>query len=301
MSLDARLERAVIDALAYGLKHDAFAWQPAQEAVAWWLHGAREPWIAELILDAVALTRERVAVGEQPPFASPPGWPDGVIGGLTRWDGQLVWLPLAAWTAGVLVTGETGGGKTTLALQQCCGLARCGVGVLWVDTAKRGEGRTLRGMLAPYGIDCAVVTGEDLRLNSFDREEAKLVPYATFLSDLLKFVLELRDLGAVLMYQLLLDRYATNAPFTLLDLLQDWLAADRNRLATESAVERFRRFVLATPDGVRRVRRGWSVDDLVGPGRCCVLELDALHESVQQWVVLPIMWKLFRRGVEAGR
>ncbi|MBI3835644.1 MAG: hypothetical protein HY287_15060 [Planctomycetes bacterium] len=268
--------------------------------------GAGNKLTAELVDGLVHPLRVRDAFGNLPPFRVPRlrHCKDAISLGrsLAR---ATSWIPASMLTAGLLIAGNTGSGKSNIAMRLALRLARF-VNGLWFAEMYKTDFRRLRPAFQRRGRELIILSA---RRSKFNVVQADGDPHAHLALgvDVLCRGLELPPLAGIILrtvWHALYERFGiyrgnTDAWPTLYDIYEEIRAADLNTAAKNALLDRLASLLRALTPQVAAYRLAWSPSQLTR--HFIAFEFNDASEHVKSILVNYLLFSVLQHRINAGR
>jgi|GEM_PF-2394143 len=293
------------DDLVYGVTHDLFEDPVSRAALTAAHYGECDEEIANLIRNPVRRAKTREQLGLDDPFRIPRlGKPELILGQDAK--SRSVGISRSWLNAGLLVTGNTGSGKTNLIKFLLLQMAASVEG-LWATDLYKRDLRHLRPVLKRAGVDLVILTPRRIRRNIL-QPEGDVQTHMAVVLDTLQRALDLPPRAVTILRTALHDLYTQFGAFggvrdaypTLYDLFEYVRAATKvNAPARLAILDRLGALLISLTPEVAAYRYAWRPNDLAG--HRIVFEMCGASEQVKSLLLGDLLFSTLYRRVQGGR
>ncbi len=304
----AREPSGLLRDVVFGVEHDAFTDDVGAALLRAWSLGVcnEGDWTANLIHGRVDRLRVSEAFGELSPFRVP-HLSSGEVNVGSGSGGELVWLLVQLFNAGLLLVGNTGSGKSNLLKQLLLQLGPRLDG-FWCTDMYKTEMRHLGPLLRGVGVDLVVLPASKQKVNLLQPDGGSPLEHVPVVRDILRRHLGIPPRALAIVDVLLISLYAefgniegkTNAWPTLFDLYERARSTKSlNSAAREAILDRIGAFLVSLTPSVGAWRLGWRPSDL--KHHAIIFEFSTAGERVKSAIADFYLSSLLRSGVRENR
>lgn len=289
-----------ISDVAWGMNHDAFQSPASIVALRNYQLGICDDLNASILGKDIKKLKQQEMLGNLNPFRLP-----RLCNGELKLGVERYCMPLQALTAGTLLLGNTGSGKTNFELILLLQIAACGC-PFWVSENYKKQFRHLRPLLRRLGNNLVILRAKDWKWNLLQAlGDARI--HNIMATDLLTRLLEAPPRAQIILRQTIHALYEKFGIWkgqsktwpTLFDLYAlIYATKGLNEAARDAILDRLGALLVALTPQCAAYRSGWTATDLAK--HCIVFEMLDASEQVKQVLLEPTLFSLFQYEIERG-